>query len=296
MTLRGKLTVNAVVTVAAVLVVGIASLVGFYHVKGKVRDVTDSSTPYQLKTLEFTKVLQEHAAALLAAGNAHGQEELAGKERELGRTLGGLRGLTSEIGELNRTAGIREMDRTVNDVDGLTREIVSSANERVRAEERAEVVVKEAKARLRMLAENRAALQESLKALQDTAVSSLMRSSSKTKLMTGAFRSLQRIKDVFEELRLVFADFDKASSGEELLVVAWAVHLPAPRDRERVRGLQTHCRIDRIDERAAFGETRSPFHQGRPDFRPCRRANGPRPCRGAQGLQRPHGPDRPPDR
>ena len=111
-----------------------------------------------------------------AAGNAHGQEELAGKERELGRTLGGLRGLTSEIGEINRTAGTGEMDRTVNDVDGLTREIVSSANERVRAEERAEVVVKEAKARLRTLAENRAALQESLKALQDTAVSSLMRS------------------------------------------------------------------------------------------------------------------------
>ena len=218
MTLRGKLTVNAAVTVAAVLVVGVASLIGFYNVKGRIRAVTDDSTPYQLKTLEFTKLLQEHAAALLAAGNASGQAELAGKERELKATLGSLRVLTAEIGALNRRPGIAEMDRTVGEVEGLTREVVASAEERVRAEDRAAGMVKEAKVRLRMLAENRSALQVSLKALQETAVASLMRSSSKTKLMTGAFRSLQRIKDLFEELRVVFTGLDRTSSDQDLSI------------------------------------------------------------------------------
>jgi signal transduction histidine kinase/CheY-like chemotaxis protein/HPt (histidine-containing phosphotransfer) domain-containing protein len=218
MTLRGKLTVNAAVTVAAVLVVGVASLIGFYNVKGRIGYVTDNSTPYQLKTLEFTKVLQEHAAALLAAGNASGQAELAGKERELKATLGRLRVLTTEIGALNRTTGVAEMGRTVADLEGLTGEVVASAGERVRAEDRAADVVKEAKVRLRMLAENRFALQVSLKALQETAVASLMGSSSKTKLMTGAFRSLQRMKDLFEELRIVFTDLERASSDQDLSI------------------------------------------------------------------------------
>ncbi len=235
MTLRGKLTVNAAVTVAAVLVVGVASLIGFYNVKGRIRAVTDDSTPYQLKTLEFTKLLQEHAAALLAAGNASGQAELAGKERELKATLGSLRVLTAEIGALNRRPGIAEMDRTVGEVEGLTREVVASAEERVRAEDRAAGMVKEAKVRLRMLAENRSALQVSLKALQETAVASLMRSSSKTKLMTGAFRSLQRIKDLFEELRVVFTGLDRTSSDQDLSIARGRIAFLLQETQDRVR-------------------------------------------------------------
>ncbi|MGD0231815.1 MAG: response regulator [Syntrophorhabdales bacterium] len=218
MTLRGKLAVNAAVTVAAILFVGIASLIGFYYVKARIREVTDNSTPYQLKTLEFTKTLQEHAAVLQTVSNATGLAGLTGKERELKQSLGRLRTLTTEIGSLRTSPGIVEMGRTVADVEGLTREIVSSAYERIRAEDQAAARIKETKARLRILAENRAALQASLKELQETVVSNLMTSSSNTRLMTCTFTSLQQVKDAFEELKTVSIEAGRAVSDHDLAV------------------------------------------------------------------------------
>ena len=218
MTLRGKLNVSAATTVAAVLIVGVTSLVGFYHVKDKIRDVTEHSTPYQLETLEFTKTLQEHASTLLTVSNISRQTELTGKERELKATLDRLHSLTSRIASLKGSQGVAEMCRTVADVEELTREIVSSARERTRAEDRAAALVREAKVRLNILAENRLALQVSLKELQERAVSGLIDSSSKTKMMTGAFNSLQRVKDVSAELRDVFTSVGTAAREQDLSV------------------------------------------------------------------------------
>ncbi len=64
MTLQGRLFANAIVTITGIILVGSASLVGFYQVKRSVHDLKDNTTPYQLNTLEFSKTLQEHGRAL----------------------------------------------------------------------------------------------------------------------------------------------------------------------------------------------------------------------------------------
>lgn len=87
MTLRGKLLSSDAVTVTGILLISIAALFGIYHVKQRVYEVTENSTPRQLTAMEFTKTLQEHSALLSVAMSAATESEISGRERELGGTL-----------------------------------------------------------------------------------------------------------------------------------------------------------------------------------------------------------------
>ncbi len=176
MTLRGKLFANAFVTVAGILLIGAASLFGFFQVKQSIREVTDRSTPYQLKTLEFTKALQEHTNGLMEVANASVAADVDRKEGDLKEGIIKLRALSSEIQSFKVASGTVEIGRTAGEVEGLTHEIIHTTRERIGAEDRAAASVREAHRRLKMLAEDRMALQASLKRLQGKVISNLTRS------------------------------------------------------------------------------------------------------------------------
>ena len=216
MTLQGKLFANAAITIAGILVIGAASFVGFARVERSIREVTDNSTPYQLKTLEFTKTLQEHANALMEVASASSGAEVTGTESGLRQGISKLKLLSSAVRSLKATPGTLEMGQTVDEVEGLTQDIIRTSTERIRAEGRAAASVKEAHEKLKLLADNRRALQDTLKKLQEGVNEKLTRSTSRSKAITEQFRAIERIKDLFQGLQTAYGDIEWAATPHDV--------------------------------------------------------------------------------
>ncbi len=219
MTLRGKLLSNSAITVTGILLISIAALIGIYHVKQRVFDVTENSTPRQLTTLEFTKTLQEHSALLSVAMSAATESEISGREQELGRTLLKLKLIASRMRPFQTTKNTVPIHETIGEVEALTHQIVRSTRERVQAEQRAARSRAEAQELIRLNADNRLLLQSSLKKLETASISGLMRSSFKTKEMTAQFRALQSGKDSFQQLESAFNDLRTAANVHDIAVI-----------------------------------------------------------------------------
>jgi signal transduction histidine kinase/DNA-binding response OmpR family regulator/HPt (histidine-containing phosphotransfer) domain-containing protein len=217
MTLRGKLFANMIVTIAGILLIGGASLLGFFYLNRSIHDVTDNSTPYQLKTLEFTKKLQEHANGLMEVASASTAAEVDRKEDDLKRSITALRSLSSELQRLRPTAaGMNGTYRIMVEIEGITHELAGTSRARIHAENAAAESVREAHKRLEMLADDRRALQTSLKKLQAQVVSILIASTSRSKTTTEQFRALERIKDFLRRLQVSYNDLKRASILREV--------------------------------------------------------------------------------
>ena len=216
MTLQGKLFANASVTIIGILLIGAASLIGFVRVERSIREVTDNSTPYQMKTLEFTKMLQEHANTLMEVAGASSEAEVDRREGDLKQAIVKLKSLASGVQALRSTAGVVEMGRAVAEVEGLTEEIVRTTRERVRAEDQAAASVKEAHERLKMLGDDRLALQSDLKKLQGAAIANLTLSTWRSRSMTEQFRAIERIKDLFQGLETAYDEIARAATPHDV--------------------------------------------------------------------------------
>ncbi len=219
MTIRGKLLSNSIVAVTGILLISVAALTGIYNVKQRVFDVTGSSTPRQLQALEFTKALSEHGALLSVAIGASNESELAKNERELSLSLTRLKAVASKLRSLTTWQNLSTIDETVGEVEALTHQIVGSTMERIRAEQRTARSRAEAQELIRLNAQNRMALQSSLKAIQASSVSELRRSSAKTKEMTAQFRALQVAKDSFQQIESAMNDLRNVPRAEDVPII-----------------------------------------------------------------------------
>ncbi|MBI5576260.1 MAG: hypothetical protein HY896_07830 [Deltaproteobacteria bacterium] len=79
MTIKSKLLLNtAIVLVSMIAAVG-AAVVGIRSIKGNINQLTEKTTPYQVKALRHLQLLQGHAANLIALASSSTPEE-AGKQ------------------------------------------------------------------------------------------------------------------------------------------------------------------------------------------------------------------------
>ena len=219
MTPKRKLLYNGLVTATGIFLIGIVALIGIYHVRQGIFDVTEKSTPRQLKTLAFIKTLQEHGTLLSLTTSVSSESDVSEKERELSRTLGELKKTMPELKSFEPLRSTTMIESTVHEVETLTGKITNSTRERVRAEQRADKSRAEAQELIRLNAKHRSALQLSLKDLQTSTVSGLMTSSSKTKGMTDQFRELQAAKDFFQQLQSAVDDLRTATNLENIPVI-----------------------------------------------------------------------------
>ena len=73
MNIKAKLISNVLLVVMAIATVVAASIASMGYISGKLNYLTQKSTPYQTKTLEFQRELQATASALVKVGTAHSE-------------------------------------------------------------------------------------------------------------------------------------------------------------------------------------------------------------------------------
>ena len=76
MTIRTKLTLNVVIVILIIAAVAVTSIVGMGFVKSRLQDLTQRSTPFQMRTVEFQRAIQGVTADLIKVATAFTFEEV----------------------------------------------------------------------------------------------------------------------------------------------------------------------------------------------------------------------------
>ena len=87
MTIKSKLVLNASIVILAVAAVSISSFIGMNSIQGKLSYLTEKSTPYQVRTVEFQRALQGAAADLIKVVAARNEQEFTAAKGEAEKSL-----------------------------------------------------------------------------------------------------------------------------------------------------------------------------------------------------------------
>ena len=77
MSIKSKLTVNVVVVLAIISHGGAYSVIGMGFVKAKLFDLTERSTPFQMRSMELQRAIHAATADLVKVGSSSSRAELA---------------------------------------------------------------------------------------------------------------------------------------------------------------------------------------------------------------------------
>jgi|GEM_PF-3406964 len=217
MTIKRKLLFNTMLTLFGIIIIGSVSCIGLKEVKEKIYSLTEKSTPFQLKTVEFTRALQEHMIKLFEVSAVKSDKELLKEEQELVNSLNIIRDISSQLFRL-RGGDEKSTSSMVFEVEKVTNESISIVRERIKAEKRLSEASEQAQSKLNLNSKKLRQLDLSMKELQKNAYKNLSNTSSKARNITSKLAETQKIKDLVQEIQISLADIQAAQSDQAVAV------------------------------------------------------------------------------
>lgn len=216
MTIKTKLICNALLTLAGVAVIGAVSLVGMKFVQGKLFILTERSTPFQLKTIEMQRSLQEHTANLSEVSFAANVNSLASARTNAERTLSDLHKVGGELAALKgkEEAGQAEVER----LEGLTRDVFATTQARLKAEEGARQADQGMKSELAEITRKLSELDNSIQKRQKSSARQLSVSSGSASDITQKLMSLTTARDFLKDANFALSELLKASGKKGVII------------------------------------------------------------------------------
>ncbi|GAW68096.1 methyl-accepting chemotaxis protein [Geoanaerobacter pelophilus] len=201
MTIKAKLILNACIVLIAVGAVSVSSFISMTSIKGKLSYLTEKSTPYQVRTVEFQRALQGATADLIKVGAAHTDADYAAAKKEAEKSLDEVQ---NTLERLEKISG--EKFEASTELNGIAQELFATMAAKLRSEKesseaRAVIVQKaqDANARIRDL-ENK------VRSLQQSSSTAYSKANEDADKLSKKLASIETLKVSLKDLQFIFYD------------------------------------------------------------------------------------------
>jgi methyl-accepting chemotaxis protein len=216
MDIKRKLLLSTCVTVAGLAGLATMSLVGLRFVQGKLAVLTERSTPYQLKTVELQRALQEHTANLLKVAVASTPADLAANKTSTEGSAAEVARLTAEVKSLTEARTGAEQDASA--LSEITRQMFGTTAARLGAQDAVRAADTALSARLQENDRRLHDLGRAMTALQKESARQLSAASARTREITERLMSLTLARDALKDLGFAVSEIQKAEGRKALLI------------------------------------------------------------------------------
>jgi len=197
MTIKGKLYLIMAVTVVGILAIGGSSLVGMNVVKGKLNILTERSTPYQLKTIELQRAVQEHTSGLVKLSATQAQAEFTVAKSEVEKSQESVTVLAKDLASFTGSNNSTGMEQLAS----ITKEMITVTEARLKAEEAGRTADRVMKGKLQQIAQKLRSLDSSMRKSQSGSMSQLSASNQGVKKITKKLRDVQNAGNALSEVK-----------------------------------------------------------------------------------------------
>ncbi|GAB7028440.1 methyl-accepting chemotaxis protein [Geotalea toluenoxydans] len=213
MTIKTKLFANMFLTIAGILIIAGFSLGGMRFVQSKLAVLTEKSTPYQLKTIELQRAVQEHTSNLLKLAAATTAQELTAARGELEKTLADVKNLSTELSSFkgSNTADGAEK-RHLDELASITAELVRTVDEKLKARDEAKKADTETKGKLQQIGQKLKEMDGAMKKLQKGSMGQLSTSNESVKQISQRVKIVQATMNSINDVKISLLEIAAAEN------------------------------------------------------------------------------------
>jgi len=218
MTIKSKLTLNVVIVLVVIVTVVLASVVGMGFVKGKLIDLTEKSTPFQMKTMELQRAIHAATASLVKVGASTSPAELKTYRSETEASLDQVKKAQDAVEALSGGKKIG----TYEELLSQAQELFKVTGDRLSSEEVAVGSSVQARVKLKEVSEDLVGLDAKVRTLQSENSSAYKKSMEAASDLRERLREIQSLDQCMKDLQL------------------WALGLSRMRDKDALEETQSH--------------------------------------------------------
>ena len=212
MTIRTKLFANMFLTIAGIVVIAGFSLAGMRFVQSKLTVLTEKSTPYQLKTIELQRTVQEHTSNLLKLAAATSAQELAASRSDLDKTLADVKGVSAELAAF-KGGGIEGAEKQhLDELAAITSDMVRTVEEKLKARDEAKKADSQMKGKLQQIGQKLKEMDGAMKKLQKGSMGQLSTSNESVKQISRRVKDVQATMNAINDVKISLLEIAAAEN------------------------------------------------------------------------------------
>ncbi len=214
MTIKLKLTLNVIIVFAIVAGVAITSFLGMRFVSDKLAYLTEQSTPFQTRTLEFQRAVQIATSDLDKVSTSASRDEFTAWRKEAERALSDVEELQTLLASLTGTDN-QAVSENLNRIAGDLFKITAG---RLQAEADASAAATAIAQRTQEAATRLFQLDERIKALHTARSETFVAALEQTKKISENLRNIELLRVMLKDLQLAVADIEQATDRRALII------------------------------------------------------------------------------
>ncbi|TAN41119.1 MAG: methyl-accepting chemotaxis protein [Nitrospirae bacterium] len=214
MTIKTKLTFNVVTVLLIVAAVAATSIIGMGFVKDKLMYLTERSTPFQMRTVEFQRSMQSAITDLVKLSASLNETEYRAYRSEAGKSLSEVKNAQDMLESLSGSAKIS----AYGELDKIAGELFDLTEARLKAEEGAALSRKSIEQKLKEASVRLKELDAKIKGLQLNRSANLVTSIEDTKNISAKLRSIESLKTIIKDLQIALGEIHRAQDKKTLII------------------------------------------------------------------------------
>jgi methyl-accepting chemotaxis protein len=211
MKIRSKLLINTLFVLAIASTVAITSIVGMSKVRATLRELTQKSTPFQMKTMESQRSLH---AALAELASFEGVQSEAAFQAVKTRGETAVAEAIKAQNELAAMSGAKADTKLKTVAD----ELASLTGQRLAAEAAAQQVSQKIGQELTGVRQRLNALDKRVRGLQSTTSRAYSQSVATTGKVSSNLRNVEMLRLTLKDMQLAFNDLQRANTKKSIML------------------------------------------------------------------------------
>ncbi len=220
MTIKAKLTWNVIIVIIIVGTVAATSITGMGFVKGKLFNLTEKSTPFQVRTLEFQRAIQGTTAELVKVSASRNMDEYRTYRSEAEKSLSEVKNTQDALEALS---GGTEIE-TYNELSNIAKELFEITEGRLYAEQEAGNSNKTTTQKLKEVSNRLKEMDSMVKSLQLNRSATFITSLEDTNTISSQMRGIEQLKVILKDLQLSIFEVQKAEDKKALIIAKGKVN------------------------------------------------------------------------
>jgi methyl-accepting chemotaxis protein len=215
MRIKSKLFINVGITIIGFIIIVGFSLIGMKYVQRNLFKLTEQSTPYQLKTIELQKALQEHTSNLLKVALAESLDSFNPLKTDTERSATEIKQVLKQLSAF-KSENVESKD--MEELTKVTSDLLSITEARLKAEENIKASGKLMDTKLQEISRQLSNLGYSITKLQKGSMEQLSSSNERVNTSSNKMKLVQLVVNSIKDLKQAVYEIAASTNKNELII------------------------------------------------------------------------------
>jgi len=215
LTIKTKLTLNIVIVLVIIGAVATTSVIGMRFIKNKLYYLTERSTPFQMKTVEFQRAIQGVTADIIKVSASNNFEKYKSNRAEAEKSLSEVNKIQ---GELESLYGGKRIE-TYDELNKIAQELFEITDVRLTSEEHITESNKSISQKLKDSSRILKQLDEKIKGFQLNRSATVLSIQTNINMISKRLKNVELLRPVLKDIQMAIYEIQKAPDKKTLTSV-----------------------------------------------------------------------------